>query len=378
MRQVRPIAIYLPQYHPIPENDKAWGEGFTEWTNVKKAKPLFKGHYQPHIPHENVGYYDLRDPNVLVRQTEMAKKYGIYGFAFYHYWFNGKRLLDTPLHNMLSLGKPQFPFCYIWANENWTRKWDGGDNQVIISQNYSIEDDREHIKFLCKNVFNSQSYLKINGKHLFIIYKPFLLPKPTETAELWRAEASKFGIELYLCHMVFGYSLNRNLPFRGFDAVVDFEPFSIRRQNIFDVIKSNNRLNLKLYEKLVIQLMRWLKVKRKIFRNQYIRIDFEWMLDNFESLQNYPVKIFPSIMPGWDNTSRRNNDPTLVITNSSPDFFKNLLNKILEDFKPYSDEENFLFINAWNEWAEGNHMEPCQKYDYAYLEALKQVINNYS
>ncbi len=373
--RIRPIAIYLPQFHPIPENNNAWGEGFTEWTNVSKARPLFKDHYQPHIPHESTGYYDLRDPDVLVQQAAMAKKYGIYGFAFYHYWFNGKRLLETPLDNMLRYGKPDFPFCCIWANENWTKKWDGGNNQIIISQNHSPEDDLEHIRFLCEHFFKSKNYIKIYGRPLFIVYKPFLLPNPTETAQLWRSEAEKYGIRLYLCHMVFGYAWNKNLPVKGYDAVIDFEPFSIRRRNIFDQISNNRKNSLKLYEKLIIQLLKWLKINKKFFSVQYNKIDYKWIVENLETLKNYPVKIYPSIVPGWDNTARRNNDPALILTNSNPQLFENLLQKILKDFTPFSDEENFIFINAWNEWAEGNHIEPCKRYGTAYLEIIERGIN---
>jgi len=372
--KIRPIAIYLPQFHPIPENDNAWGEGFTEWNNVRKAKPLFKGHYQPNVPLESIGYYDLRDPDVLVRQAAMAKKHGIYGFAFYHYWFNGKRLLETPLDNMIKYGKPDFPFCCIWANENWTKKWDGGNNQIIISQNHSPEDDLEHIRFLCQHFLKNENYIKINGRPLFIVYKPLLLPNPTETAQIWRSEAEKYGINLYLCHMVFGYSRNKNLPVKGYDAVIDFEPFSIRRRNIFDQISNNRKNSLKLYEKSIIQLLKWLNINKKFFPVQYNKIDYKWIVENLETLKNYPVRIYPSIVPGWDNTARRNNDPALILTNSNPQLFENLLRKILKDFTPFSVEENFIFINAWNEWAEGNHIEPCKRYGTEYLETIERAI----
>ncbi len=168
------IAIYLPQFHAIPENDEWWGGGFTDWTNVIKAKPLFKEHYQPHIPHKSIGYYDLRDQNILVYQAALAKEHGIYGFAYYHYWFNGKRLLNVPIDNMLKSGEPDFPFCLIWANENWTKRWDGHDNEVLIKQEYSFEDDRRHIRFLCENVFPDKRYMKINEKPVFVVYRPEL------------------------------------------------------------------------------------------------------------------------------------------------------------------------------------------------------------
>ena len=199
MNNVKQIALYLPQYHPIADNNKAWGEGFTEWSNVKKAQPLFEGHYQPHVPHSDIGYYDLLDPEVLIKQAAMARDHGVYGFAYYHYWFNGKRLLNQPLDNMLSLGKPDFPFCYIWANENWTKRWDGLDEEIIIKQEYSFEDDLVHIRFLCKNVFSDKRYITVDDKPLFIVYRTELFPDIKETAQIWREEAKSFGFkDIYL------------------------------------------------------------------------------------------------------------------------------------------------------------------------------------
>jgi len=166
MKKIRPLAIYLPQFHPIPENDKAWGEGFTEWTNVKKAKPLFFGHYQPHQPHDSIGYYDLGDPEVLVRQADLAKTYGIHGFAYYHYWFNGKQLLNLPVDNMLKLGKPDFPFCLIWANETWSRRWLGEEEEIIVKQIYSAKDDIIHMRWLIKAFSDPRSSGLITGRFL--------------------------------------------------------------------------------------------------------------------------------------------------------------------------------------------------------------------
>jgi len=376
MKNIRPIAIYLPQYHPIPENDKAWGEGFTEWTNVKKAKPLFKGHYQPHMPLEDVGYYDLSDPEVLVRQAELANEYGIYGFAFYHYWFNGKRLLETPLDNMLKSGKPDFPFCYIWANENWTKRWDGADQEIIIKQDYSFDDDREHIHFLCKNVFNKENYIKISGKALFVVYKPYLLKNPHETAKLWRSVAAEYGIQLYLCHMVFSYNKDWQKLVDGFDAVIDFEPFGIRRNDIFTEITKKRNKSLSFYQKIIIRFSYFFFKRAKLFSAQYNIMEYQWMFENLNPLNNFPCKIYPSIVPSWDNTARRKNDPGLILKNSSPDLFEKWLCIIKKDFTPYSAEENFIFINAWNEWAEGNHLEPCKKWGYAYLNKVKNIFVN--
>jgi lipopolysaccharide biosynthesis protein len=374
--KLRPIAIYLPQFHPIPENDKAWGKGFTEWTNVKKAKPLFRNHLQPHVPHSKVGYYDLRDFEVLEKQAELAREFGVSGFAFYHYWFDGKRLLEIPLDNMLKSSTYDFPFLYIWANENWTRKWDGADNEVIIKQNHSLEDDEKHIRFLCENVFTNKNYIKIDGKCVFVLYKPFLLPDATKTVNLWRKIATEYKIELYCCHMVFGYSPKLQQLVSGFDAVIDFEPFGIRRKSVFDEIKERRLKKINLFHRVVLKLSRTFLKKDQVFKFQYNLIEYEWMLQEQKALKEYPFKIFPGIVPGWDNTARRKRDPALILTGSTPILFKKWLMKIMKDFTPYSEQENLLFINAWNEWAEGNHIEPDKKFGIQYLDAIKESIEN--
>lgn len=371
-KKIRPIAIYLPQYHPIPENDKAWGKGFTEWTNVKKAKPLFKDHFQPHIPHRDFGYYDLRDPSVLQKQADLAHDFGIAGFAFYHYWFDGKRLLETPLDNMLQSDSYDFPFLYIWANENWTRKWDGADNEVIIKQNHCLEDDEKHIRFLCEKVFTNKNYIKIEGKCVFALYKPFLLPNPTATVALWRKVAAEYGIDLYCCHMVFSYTPEQQELIRGFDAVIDFEPFGIRRTSLGKEIERNRLEKTTFLHRVILKLSRTFFNKGKLFKFQYNVLDYEWLQQKQKSLKDYSFKIFPGIVPGWDNTARRKNDPALVLTNSTPQLFKQWLQNLIKDFTPYSKEENLLFINAWNEWAEGNHIEPDEKFGTQYLEAIKE------
>ena len=190
----RIIAFYLPQYHPFPENDEWWGKGFTEWRNVVKARPLYRGHYQPHLP-ADLGFYDLRVPEVRQQQADMARMYGINGFCYYHYWFNGHQLMERPLEEMLSSGNPDFPFMLCWANENWTRAWDGGSRHILIAQNYSEEDDRAHIRYLLDNVFSDSRYIRVDGKPVFLIYRSMLFPNMKETIRVWREEASSKGVD---------------------------------------------------------------------------------------------------------------------------------------------------------------------------------------
>lgn len=340
---IKPIAIYLPQFHPIPENDKAWGEGFTEWTNVRKAKPLFEGHYQPHVPHEDVGYYDLRDPEVMVRQAAMAKAYGIYGFAFYHYWFNGKQLLETPLDNMLKSGKPDFPFLYIWANEHWSRRWDGSEHEIIQEQHYSHEDDLNHIRFLCENVFSDKRYITIDEKPVFMVYRTELLPDIKETARIWREEARKFGFkDLYLVrveHFVSGI----DPELIGFDAAMEFGP---------DVRAFGNYSTFSPSESI------------KFNKVNYNEVIFKTLIKNF----NY--KVFRCAFPFWDNSARKRIDCYIVNNNQINDFgyfFDKLKDYTIDNF---STNEQFIFINAWNEWAEGCHIEPDKKFGYKLLETI--------
>ena len=358
---IKPIAIYLPQFHPIPENDKAWGEGFTEWTNVKKAKPLFEGHYQPHVPHEDVGYYDLRDPEVMVRQAAMAKEYGIYGFAFYHYWFNGKRLLETPLDNMLKSGKPDFPFLYIWANENWTKRWDGEDNEIIIKQDYSHEDDFNHINFLCNNIFSDKRYITINEKPVIAIYKPFLLPNVKKTIQIWREVVSKTKFKEIYIITVDNFLLGENPLELGFDATFHFQPDFRNFQN-------------KLRDKKLNRILDRIGLKKSPFKNNSI-YDYKTYVKN--SVKQYfeiNNKCFPCVMPGWDNSARKKSN-ALIFSKPSPKIYYYWLKELLENYKGFSEQENLFFINAWNEWAEGNHLEPCNKWTNELLVNTKKAFD---
>ena len=232
MNSKRVIAINLPQFHPFPENDEWWGKGFTEWTNVTKARPRFPGHYQPHLP-SDTGFYDLRLPEARQMQADLAKKYGIYGFCYYHYWFNGKQLMERPVNEILSTGKPDFPFMLCWANENWARNWDGGFKHLLMEQKYTDEDDAAHMEYLCTHVFSDKRYIKINGKPFFAVYKAHLFPDIEKTIKIWRAVAASHNIELYLA--LFEHT-NYNIPeylSKGFDMSINFQPFCMGKFQYF-------------------------------------------------------------------------------------------------------------------------------------------------
>ncbi len=209
-RLLRFIAFYLPQFHPIPENDEWWGPGFTEWVNVAQAKPLFKGHYQPHIP-ADMGFYDLRVAETRVQQAQLAKSFGIEAFCYYHYWFEGRRLLQRPFEEVLRSGEPDFPFCLCWANENWTRRWDGSAKSMLLPQSYGPDDDRRHMQWLA-GAFADPRYVRVDGRPLFLVYRVSDLPDPARTVEVWKSEAQRLGVgEPYLC-AVHSFELDRRDP----------------------------------------------------------------------------------------------------------------------------------------------------------------------
>ena len=367
---LRSVAFYLPQYHPVPENDEWWGKGFTEWTNVSKAKPLFLNHYQPHLP-SDLGFYDLRLSEVREQQASLARDYGIYGFCYYHYWFNGKRILQRPFNEVLESGKPDFPFMLCWANENWTRIWDGSANHILLEQKYSEQDDIDHIKSLIP-AFKDPRYIKVNGKPVFSIYRSSKIPDPASTIRRWRNEAEKEGLELYLCRVEsFGESGGAYLQ-DGFDSAIRFEPFSSNFVAYKDYLVKKyfgNKFN-RWYFGYAFSSRKSRNVK---IRDLHNRINYDDYVNFLKSLSPAEYKVFPGVTPMWDNSARKK-ERAFMFIGSTPEKYKEWLSFETERFKPFSNEENFIFINAWNEWAEGNHLEPCQKYGRQYLEATKEVL----
>jgi len=364
-KKIKPIAIYLPQFHPIPENDKWWGKGFTEWTNVTKAKPKFEGHYQPHLP-ADLGFYDLRLEEARLAQEHMAKEYGIHGFCYYHYWFNGRRVLYEPLDRKLKNSKENLPFMMCWANENWTRAWDGGIKDVLLEQNYSEDDDREHIRFLI-SYFKDERYIKVNGKPFFIFYKPDLFPDMAQTIAIFREEALKENVELYLgCFERWNGWNEEKLREFDFDAIIEFQPLSRSMKMYNDKKNSENRFGRKINEKLKRKLNAFFNLKGK--KNKDSIVDYKKFI-KFD-LNNRKSGIYPGVCPMWDNSSRRVGQNAIMLKNSTPDLFKKWYREKTEESNFSGLEDCFVFINAWNEWAEGNHLEPCQKWNKSYLEAL--------
>ena len=348
-KAVKAIAFYLPQFHPIPENDSWWGIGFTEWTNVKPARPQFEGHYQPHVPDGYLGYYDLRDTSVMRKQIELAKQYGIEGFCFYTYWFSGHRLLETPVDNYLADPTLDLPFCICWANENWSRRWDGQDDEILIAQKYSEKDDVAYIENMSKYLRDDR-YIRIHGYPLLLVYRPNLFPDMKATASRWRKWCRENGIgEIYLAYPQ-SFSDQDPVDY-GMDAAIEFPPsgWYARQEFASGIRPVVDRFDAMVY-------------------------DWRFMLARSDSYRKPTYKLFRGATPSWDNTARRKSKGT-VFHNSCPKLFtKWLTNAFSDTLNRFEDEEEqFVFINAWNEWAEGAHLEPDQRYGYAWLQAVRDA-----
>ncbi|HTN47641.1 MAG TPA: glycoside hydrolase family 99-like domain-containing protein [Flavipsychrobacter sp.] len=371
--KLRPIAIYLPQYHPIPENDEWWGKGFTEWTNVTKATPLYKGHYQPQLP-TDLGFYDLRLPEARQAQADLAKQYGIHGFCYYHYWFNGRRILERPFQEVFESGKPDFPFMLCWANENWTRVWDGGENKILLKQNYSEQDDANHIRTLIP-YFKDARYIKVDGKPVFSIYRSTEMPNIKRTIEIWRQEAKREGLELYICRFENHGALGAQYLEAGFDASIDFPPYGNTRDKYSSNETKKKSLAARIISHLKFKYGNPFNRNKSIMTHLYNWIDYEEYVNFILETSAEDYKCFPGITPCWDNSARKRKN-FFIMKNSSPEYYKKWLSHIVKNFPSAfkSKDENFIFINAWNEWAEGNHLEPCIKWGRGYLDATKSVI----
>jgi len=354
--KVKAIAFYLPQFHAIPENDKWWGEGFTEWTNTRKATPRFKGHYQPREPHDDFGYYNLTDIEIIKKQALLAKQHGIYGFCFYLYWFSGKRLLEKPLDLFLEHPEIDINFCLCWANENWTRRWDGLDSELLMKQNYTENDP---IKFIydIKKYTDDSRYIRINKKPIIIVYNPGHIPNIHNIFLKWRDCARKIGIGeilIWTCQTANNTAKSLNI-IKAIDAEVEFPPHNFWYEilKINDLYFGEKDANIYNYQKLVNILEKQLKTADK-------------------RINSPPV--YRCVMMGWDNAARKDNDWLTYYAYSIKYFYKWLNLIIDKTCKCFESDKRFIFINAWNEWAEGTYLEPDKKYGYANINTLSKAL----
>lgn len=329
----RSIAFYLPQYHAIPENDAWWGAGYTEWTSVQRARPLFLDHYQPHVPAE-LGYYDLRDAAVRKLQADMARRYGIEGFCYYHYWFAGRRLLERPFDEVLSGGEPDFPFCLCWANQSWTGIWHGAPHRILVEQTYPGVDDHErHFAFLLK-AFRDPRYIRVEGKPLLLIFAPRDLPQPAQLLEFWRQKARDAGLPGLFVLAIGHVRWNEKLIGLGYDGtlIMKVPPPRIR-----------------FAEPTV-----------------YEHAD---IVDELVHVRTPGTIDFPCVSPNWDNTPRTGKNG-VVLTHSTPDLFYQNLVTAHRSLAGEPEDRKLIFIKAWNEWGEGNHLEPDLRTGHGFLEQI--------
>lgn len=373
--QARLIALYLPQFHPIPENDRWWGKGFTEWTNVTKAKPLFKDHYQPRLP-ADLGYYDLRLPEVREAQAEMARDAGIEGFCYYHYWFGGKELLAHPFNEVVASGKPDFPFCLCWANQTWTGVWYGAPHRTLIEQTYpGPEDHRRHFLALRK-AFLDDRYLRVNDRPIFVIFRPTEIPNVANFIDQWQELAVRNGLPgLHFVANLFHSDLPWDFRSAGFDActvVNHLKPFVVPFRNLVlerSQLAGNGRLS-----KETIRHFLWRRYRSSVGRfgahvRRYQDV-LPFLLDDCREPAGYPC-----VIPNWDNTPRSHTGG-FVLHESTPELFRTHLRDALNLVKSRDPEERLIFVKSWNEWAEGNYLEPDQKFGRDYLKVVRQEVGD--
>jgi lipopolysaccharide biosynthesis protein len=339
--RVRLIAFYLTQFHPVPENDLWWGKGFTEWTNVTKARPLFKGHYQPHLP-TDLGFYDLRLREVRHDQIALAKQYGVDGFCYHYYWFSGQRILHAPLDDMLADPGSDMPFCLCWANENWTRRWDGADHEILLQQRYFPDDDLKFIQSVVP-FFKDPRYIRLDDAPFLIVYYPQQLRDVRKSLGLWRDYCQSIGIEKIHISAALTHG-NADYQQFGFDSGVEFPPHNFKAKPLGEPIAFDAP-----------------------FRG--VLLKYEDIARHYLAKRYANPNVFRTVFPSWDNSPRAG-ERGLVVLDGTPANYEHWLSEALRRTQEeFPRSERFVFINAWNEWAEGCHLEPDRKHQRGFLEA---------
>lgn len=387
--RARAIAFYLPQFHPTPENDEWWGHGFTEWTNVRKAKPLFHGHVQPRRPGE-LGYYDLRDAPTRVAQAELARAHGVESFCYWHYWFGGRRLLDRPFREVLGSGEPDFGFCLAWANHSWTASWVGRPWKLLIEQTYPGRADYESHFETIREAFEDPRYTKVDGKPVFVVFRPHRIPEPTAFAEIWRELAHRAGFPgLFLLGLT---GPGREPGPLGLDGTIEmgighllgFQSEGSRRR------MAARRRFTTLLEKPVLAPVHQtlahlerpsrlpepaLRIHDRVGRELLmpLRQSYGALVERAVAEAPLPRHRYPSVLPNWDNTPRLGRWGT-VLEGSTPEAYARYLAHAVDQLQDRPQQERLVFLKSWNEWAEGNYLEPDERFGHAFLEATRSVL----
>lgn len=356
-RKARILAFYLPQYHPIPENDEWYGKGFTEWTNVGKAKPLFRGHYQPQIP-ADLGYYDLRVPETREAQADLAREYGIEGFCYWHYWFGkGRRLLERPFNEVLLSGKPDYPFCLAWANHSWHGIYLGlKSKEPVMEQTYNGIDDYIQHFYDVLPAFNDRRYVKVDGKPFFLIFSPRELPDPEKFIDCWQKLAIQNGLPgiHFVAHTYRPDDIDALLSI-GYDAVNIVRLFEYQRVGLSFFRMAFNKIN------------------REIF-NHGFWYQYKDAMKFFSGTEDNLENVYPTLIPNWDHSPRTGKYGT-ILKNSTPELFQQHVEKVVASVSNKQNDHKIIILKSWNEWAEGNYMEPDLKHGRGYLEALYNGLN---
>ncbi|MDY3847458.1 MAG: glycoside hydrolase family 99-like domain-containing protein [Prevotella sp.] len=377
--KARVIALYLPQYHPIPENDEWWGKGFTEWTNVAKAKPLFRGHDQPRIP-ADLGFYDLRVPEVRQQQADLAREAGVEGFCYYHYWFgNGKQLLERPFNEVLASGKPDFPFCLCWANHDWTNKtWTKGKSyrkdSMIMKMEYSRDDHVNHFNALLP-AFRDKRYITVDGKPLFAIWAPHSFPDVAGFIDLWQTLARENGLPGI--HFV-GYTVNTSgksakggkLSLWAADEAADH--YNAVLEKGFDAVMSSGLARGQTLSRGRLKMLTYYLLGQT-FLPTTCRADYAKVMKHYYVDEDSWENVYPTLLPQWDRTPRAGlrTDP---LTNATPDKFQKSIEEAVERIRHKAPEHRILFLKAWNEWGEGNYVEPDLTFGHGWLDAIRNAV----
>lgn len=379
--KARVIAYYLPQFHPIPENDEVWGKGFTEWTNVAKAKPLFRGHYQPRIP-ADLGFYDLRLPEIREQQAQMAREAGIEGFCYYHYWMgNGKQLLQRPFEEVLASGKPDFPFCLCWANHEWTtRTWqNGGKTKMIAPMVYSGDEDyTAHFNYVLP-ALRDKRYITVDGKPLFSIYDPYHFTDVRRFMELWRQLAKENGLPDI--HFTAWMSSTSTIKRKDDGSIERVLPNLKSSADVYNQILSLGFDSITSYGKSRAEMLYMGKYKRIITKYVHkhipflpsLRYNYAKVMPHFFAPEDSWENVFPTIFPQWDRTPRAGSSEGIYV-NATPDNFKRHIEDALNVIKDKQQEHQILFLKSWNEWGEGNYVEPDLRYGHGFIDAIRETV----
>ncbi len=371
------LAFYLPQFHNIPENDKWWGDGFTEWTNVKAAAPIYEGHHQPKVPLNN-NYYDLLDDNVKIWQTNIAKEYGIYGFCYYHYWFNGRLILEKPMEQMLANPNIDIPFCICWANEAWTKSW-AGKKTVLLPQTYGDKREwKQHYDYMLP-FFRDSRYIKDNGRPLMVIYRPQVIDRVKEMTEYWNSLAAESGFKgLKLMCLTDNLLLENREVYDPFENIIEWQPNAAKFNNkssgnhLISSLKALRRRTFTHLERLTgIDFRSW-DPAAKFKQKQLSLMSYDEVWNTINNINPISSKNIPGAFIRWDNTPRFHENGSVIAGETPEKFYKYMKKQILHARNAYNSD--MIFFYAWNEWAEGGYLEPDEEYGYEYLEALKRAL----